>query len=88
MEEVLRAFLPHKGHRIHDLPDNIRAYHQPLRRRVIETEESRQYQPIASSLGQEVHSPFTYAPHDGQVLFFAGLNYRTAGDDSDLDLDH
>ena len=50
-------------------------------------EDSGQYQPIASRLGQEVHSPFTYAPHDEQVLFFAGLNYPTAGDDSDLDLD-
>jgi len=39
-------------------------------------EDSGQYQPIASRLGQEVYAPFTYAPNHNQVLFF---EYQSLG---------
>ncbi|KAL3778864.1 hypothetical protein ACHAW5_009343 [Stephanodiscus triporus] len=89
VEEVLRALLSHKGHTIHDLPNDISAYHQQLPC-IIEMEESGQYQPIASRLGQEVYAPFTTnTPHDNQVLFFAALNYPNKSKyPYSLDLDH
>ena len=78
--ENRQEFLPRKHHTIRNVPEDCRIYHQLpdwFEPHVIETEEWATHQAIATRLGQQAHTPISYAPHGCYVKIIVGMNYPT-----------